>query len=47
VEPESAGADPGPACYGLGGSRATVTDACLPRISRGAARRPWRFGIGC
>jgi N-methylhydantoinase A len=27
VGPESAGASPGPACYGLGGSRATVTDA--------------------
>ncbi len=27
VGPESAGADPGPACYGLGGSKATVTDA--------------------
>jgi N-methylhydantoinase A len=27
VGPESAGADPGPACYGLGGERATVTDA--------------------
>ena len=27
VGPESAGAAPGPACYGLGGSRATVTDA--------------------
>ena len=27
VGPESAGADPGPACYGKGGSRATVTDA--------------------
>lgn len=25
--PESAGADPGPACYGHGGTRATVTDA--------------------
>jgi N-methylhydantoinase A/acetophenone carboxylase len=25
--PESAGANPGPACYGLGGRRATVTDA--------------------
>ncbi len=25
--PESAGADPGPACYGRGGQRATVTDA--------------------
>jgi N-methylhydantoinase A len=27
VGPQSAGADPGPACYGLGGSGATVTDA--------------------
>jgi N-methylhydantoinase A len=31
VGPESAGARPGPACYGLGGTHATVTDAyvCL------------------
>ena len=29
VGPEGAGADPGPACYGLGGSEATVTDAQL------------------
>lgn len=29
VGPESAGADPGPACYGLGGEHATVTDANL------------------
>lgn len=27
VGPESAGASPGPACYGKGGTRATVTDA--------------------
>ena len=27
VGPESAGADPGPACYGRGGSRPTLTDA--------------------
>ncbi len=27
VGPASAGADPGPACYGLGGTAATVTDA--------------------
>jgi N-methylhydantoinase A len=27
--PDSAGADPGPACYGLGGSEPTVTDADL------------------
>ena len=29
VGPESAGADPGPACYGKGGTKATVTDANL------------------
>ena len=29
VGPESAGADPGPACYGRGGLRPTVTDANL------------------
>jgi N-methylhydantoinase A len=29
VGPESAGADPGPACYGRGGKRPTVTDANL------------------
>ncbi|HMH49265.1 MAG TPA: hydantoinase/oxoprolinase family protein, partial [Candidatus Acidoferrum sp.] len=29
VGPQSAGAAPGPACYGLGGSEATVTDANL------------------
>lgn len=29
VGPESAGAHPGPACYGRGGTRATVTDANL------------------
>ena len=29
VGPESAGAHPGPACYGLGGSEPTVTDANL------------------
>lgn len=35
VGPESAGADPGPACYGRGGTRPTVTDAnvVLGRIS--------------
>jgi N-methylhydantoinase A len=27
VGPQSAGADPGPACYGRGGTKATVTDA--------------------
>jgi len=29
VGPESAGAIPGPACYGRGGERPTVTDACV------------------
>jgi len=29
VGPESAGSEPGPACYGRGGTRATVTDADL------------------
>lgn len=38
VGPESAGADPGPACYGRGGRRATVTDAhlVLGRLRPGA-----------
>jgi N-methylhydantoinase A len=31
VGPESAGADPGPACYGRGGTKPTVTDANLVR----------------
>ena len=29
VGPESAGSDPGPACYGTGGTRATLTDALV------------------
>ncbi len=29
VGPASAGADPGPACYGRGGAAPTITDACL------------------
>ncbi len=43
VGPESAGADPGPACYGLGGVRPTVTDAAVvlgyldPEASLGGA----------
>ena len=37
VGPISAGADPGPACYGQGGNRPTVTDAnlALGRLSEG------------
>jgi N-methylhydantoinase A len=36
VGPQSAGADPGPACYGRGGDRPTVTDAnlLLARVPR-------------
>ncbi|GAB6148088.1 hydantoinase/oxoprolinase family protein [Stetteria hydrogenophila] len=39
VGPVSAGADPGPACYGRGGSRPTVTDAnlVLGRLPRSLA----------
>ncbi|MFD2396654.1 hydantoinase/oxoprolinase family protein [Prauserella oleivorans] len=29
VGPGSAGADPGPACYGIGGKQPTMTDTCL------------------
>lgn len=29
VGPDSAGSDPGPVCYGRGGTAVTVTDACL------------------
>jgi len=38
VGPESSGARPGPACYGLGGDRPTVTDAnlVLGRLEAGA-----------
>ena len=45
VGPQSAGADPGPACYGRGGTRPTVTDADLvcgllnPEYFLGGAQR--------
>jgi N-methylhydantoinase A len=42
VGPESAGADPGPACYGRGGTHAAVTDANLA-LGR---YDPGRFGGG-
>ncbi len=29
VGPKSAGSNPGPACYGFGGTQPTVTDACV------------------
>ena len=54
VGPESAGADPGPACYGRGGTRPTVTDANLllgrlpPRLPGGIELDPdaarWALG---
>lgn len=49
VGPRSAGAEPGPACYGLGGTEATVTDAdlVLGRIDPGfflGGRRPLEAG---
>ncbi len=39
IGPESAGSDPGPACYGLGNARPTVTDANLV-LGRINAARP-------
>ena len=44
VGPESAGSVPGPACYGRGGTHATVTDAALVMGYLDAARLE-RFGI--
>ncbi len=37
VGPESAGSTPGPACYGRGGERATITDAFAVKCVLGAA----------
>ncbi len=44
VGPESAGADPGPACYGRGGERPTVTDANLV-LGRLLADSPLAGGV--
>ena len=50
VGPQSAGADPGPACYGRGGTEPTVTDAALvlgyldPDDFLGGAHAPRRCG---
>jgi N-methylhydantoinase A len=41
VGPQSAGADPGPACYGRGGQQATVTDA---NVVLGIIRASQRIG---
>ena len=54
VGPRSAGADPGPACYGLGGEEPTLSDAFLlcgylnpgdlpGRRAWTKLRRPWRW----
>ena len=45
VGPDSAGADPGPACYGRGGEAPTVTDAdlLLGRIDPTGSRMPISF----
>jgi len=46
VGPESAGSEPGPACYGRGGTRPTVTDADLVLGVLGAeARLAGRFSL--
>src|SRR6266699_3559421 len=39
VGPESAGADPGPAAYGNGGTQATVTDAKIVEARINGSRR--------
>src|SRR5206468_11956262 len=44
VGPESAGADPGPACYGRRGTEATVTDADL--VAGRIAARAAFAGLG-
>jgi N-methylhydantoinase A len=51
VGPESAGAEPGPACYGRGGTRPTVTDANLllgrlPDRLAGGLELDWRAAEG-
>ncbi len=45
VGPESAGSEPGPACYGKGNDRPTVTDANLV-LGRINAARPIGSGLG-
>lgn len=50
VGPQSAGADPGPACYGRGGQEPTVTDANLVvgrlgKRSLGSAAEGWELNV--
>ena len=47
VGPESAGAEPGPACYGLGGTEPTVTDADIPAGRDRAAATQHNRAVGC
>lgn len=44
VGPESAGAQPGPACYGHGGNQATITDANVV-LGRLPVEYPWASGL--
>ena len=44
VGPESAGAEPGPACYGKGGSEATITDANVV-LGRLPSSQNWSCGL--
>ena len=44
VGPESAGAQPGPACYGQGGTQATITDANVV-LGRLPVTQQWSGGI--
>ncbi len=41
VGPRSAGADPGPLCYGKGGDEPTITDAHLRARAPPAASAGW------
>jgi N-methylhydantoinase A len=47
VGPASAGASPGPACYGRGGTLPTVTDACLLMGILDPFAASGRAGAGC
>ena len=45
VGPQSAGADPGPACYGRGGTEPTVTDAAVVLGMLGAGELAGGVGL--
>ncbi len=44
VGPQSAGAEPGPACYGHGGQQATITDANVV-LGKLPTLHPWESGL--